>query len=598
MKKAIAILLLVIPLLGYAQQDTDKENPDIFADRAADCFANGDEKGGVALLKQGAGKGSSLCCNRLGDYYSEAEDYKAAAKYYRQAGDAEGDFELGGLYLNGNVGKLRGADIKKGLALVRRSERADYRDAIYLVARLFETGVLLEQNQDSAVYMLGRLVVKEDAQALYSMALHCEEGSGVARDSVAAMRYYERAGRAGLGDGFVALGDYYRYGAAGVQPDGAQAYLLYQQAVAADDDNGRGLAAVAECYLEGVGTRVDSLKAVVYLREAVEAGSPRAAALLADMYNYGLAGVQPNGDTALILYQLASSEDDPRGDYMMGLYLYENEAYENALGFVQSAMSHGSQEAEVLYARMLLWGNGVEADPATALPMLRRLASLDPTGAAYYAIGAAYGTGTGVAKDMQQAACYMDTAARMGDARAMLNLGQFYLGGQGVPCDTLTGLEWYWRAVEAGSITATLQIAGSYRQGVVVEKDPAQAVELYQLAADRGSLDALCHLGVAYEQGEGLAVNRRRAYHCYKQAAEAGSVWGMRLMGYCYAQGVYVTVNMEEAAMWFGKAAEAGDAQSCYILAQMYANGEGVKKNRKEARRWLQRASDAGMSSL
>lgn len=597
MKKIILVLLFVLPLASFAQKGGDTENPDIYADRASACFDNGDEKGAVALLKKGAKLGSAKCCNYLGDYYNEQEDYKAAAKYYTQAGDAEGRFSLGSLYLTGSLGKQTDADMMHGLGLVRSAEREDYRDAIYVMARLFDAGAgpYVEQNYDSAVYMLNRLIAKEDPYALFAMAGYCEEGHGVAKDSIEAMRYLERAGAAGLSDGYAYLGDYYRHGLTNLAPDSARAFLLYQQAAAVGEDNANGLFSVAECYLQGIGTRMDSLKAIPYLQDAVDAGSSAAAALLGDFYNYGHAGVKANGDTALMLYQLASQGDDPRGDYMMGAYLYERGAYENAMGFLQSAVNHGSVDAAVLYAQALLSGNGVERNPDQAVALLRAVSPLDPSGQAYFLLGFASRNGLGMPKDERLAFNYMDTAASMGNTSAMMGLGQFYANGAVVPRDTVKAVEWYERAAAAGSTRAMMQLAGSYRQGITAPLNPQRAVEYYRMAADRGNLDALCRLGLCYELGEGVEKDLRRAYSYYVDAAERGSAWGMRLLADCYASGLYVEYDMQKAAEWFLRAAEAGDVQSCYVMGQLYIQGDGVKKNKKEARRWLQLAADNGM---
>lgn len=595
MKKIIPFLLLVLPLMVRAQQVDKTENPDIYAERAAACFDNDDEKGAVALLKQGIKRGSVLCCNRLGDYYYEMEDYKTAAKYYKQAGDAEGRFSLGALYLAGGIGKQSDADLQRGLGLVRSAEREDYRDAIYVMARLFDAGTIVEQNYDSAVYMLNRLTAKEDPQALFAMASYCEEGYGVPKDSLEAMRYLERAGQAGLSDGYAYLGDYYRYGLGGTAIDLPHAFLLYQQAAAAGEDNAYGLWSVADCYLNGIGTRVDSLKAVPYLQDAVEAGSAHAAAVLGDFYKYGRAGFKQNGDSAMIYYQLASQGDDPRGDYMMGAYLYELGAYDNAMGFILSAVNHGSFEALVLYAQALMTGSGVEQDAEKATTLLHNLASADASGQSYFLLGYAYGNGLGVAVDKQLSYSYMDSAAALGNPRGMMSVGQRYVVGDGVPVDTLKAVEWYERAAAAGSVRAMMLLAGSYRQGRTAPLNPQRAFELYRMAADQGNLDALCRVGLCHELAEGTDKDLRRAYACYSEAAERGSAWGMRLLADCYAQGLYVEYDMQQAASWFLRAAEAGDVRSAYVMGQLYLNGEGVKKDKKEARRWLQVAADAGM---
>lgn len=597
MKKILLMALLALPLVGVAQQGGKVVNPDDYAAKAMERFEVDDAKGAVALLKKGAKLGSKLCCNRMGDYYCDLEEYSKAAKWYTQANDPEGWYEHGWLWLQGRLGKQSDAEMQRGYQLVRRSEQADYRDAILVTARLFEFGIVVEQNYDSAVYMLSRLVEREDAYALFHLARYFETGLGVEVDSVKAMDFYRRAGAAGLGEGYTRMGDYYRFGAAGVKADSLQAFQTYMLAAGADDEPASGMARVAECYLKGIGTRIDSSKAIYYLRDAVESGSPWAASELADMYNYGRGGIEANGDTAMMLYQLASRGDDPRGDYMMGAYLYEQGAYDNAMGFIGAAAQNGSVDAAVLLAQAMLVGNGIDADPVMAVSMLRELTQADPTGQALFMLGIATFYGMGTEADSSQGIDLIRQAAENGNARAMISLGRMYAIGEGMARDTVEAVRWYERAASAGAVQAMMQLAGSYLSGVVAPKDAKRAAELYQLAVDHGNLDALCYLGLCYERGDGVAQNLRRAYNLYLQAAERGSTWGMRLVGLCYAQGTYVEQDMKQAAEWLLKSAEAGDINAAYIMGQLYANGEGVKKNKKEAKRWLSIASEAGVEA-
>lgn len=589
MKKELImiVLLAILPSVAIAQQEVS------YLDSADLCRQREDWKGMEGWLKKGAKAGQKECMNELGDYYCEQEDYKKGAKYYAMSADPRGDYELGYLYLSGLLSKHGDSDTEHGLPLIRRSERANYRDAIYMTARMFDAGIALSQNYDSAVYMLRRLPT--DGQALFMLARYYEAGTGVDQDSLQAMEFFRRAGEADFGDGYSFLGDYYRNGFAGIKPDSLQAFQTYMLAAGATTAYANGMTDIAECYLEGIGTRIDSAKAIYYLRDAVEAGSYKAASMLADMYNYGRGGIQPNGDTALMLYQMASQGDDPRGDYMMGAYLYHRGAYDNAMGYLQSAMMNGSVDAALLVAQALLTGNGAEQNPIAAVSLLEQLVDDDPTGQAHFLLGLAHYTGSGVPVNYEQSLLQLDTAASLGNARAMLTLGQLYNGSNGIERDTVLVRYWYERAAAAGSVDAMVQLAGSYLSGTAVPRDQARAIELYQQAADLGSLDALCYLGLCHEQGDGVPANPRRAYNLYLQAAEQGSPYGMRLVGLCYSQGIYVEQDLKQAADWFTRSAEAGDIRSAYILGQLYAAGEGVKKDKKAARRWLSIAAENGL---
>lgn len=567
---------------------------DAYLNKAYVYIDNGDMKNGVSLLKQGAKKGSSRCYVALGSYYAGEANYKEAAKQYSLANSPEGDFELAKLCLGGDLGEVDEALATRGLGLLRRSEGAGYRDAIFLMARLFMAGAGVEQNIDSALVRLEQLAAGGDGQALFTIGQIYEGGQGVAADTAKAMDCFLRAGDAGYTDGYAYLADFYRHGL-GVEADSAMAFRYYQMAAdGGDGNNPNGLYGVAYCYLRGVGTVRDTARAVHYLQRALEAGSGDAAADIADMYNSGLGGYPKDADSALYYYHLASQADVSRGDYMMGAYLYEQEAYDNAMGFITSAARNGSVDATVLYAQALMGGNGVEANPEQAVGILEEVVDRDPSGQARFILGLATYNGIGTVADRDRGLALIRQAAEMGNMRAMINLGSLYASGEGVERDTVKAVEWYERAVAAGSTKAMLHLANCHQAGEIAPKDPKRAAELFQMAADLGSLEALCRLGLCYEEGEGVVLNSRKAYNLYSQAAERGSAWGMRLVAYCYAQGIYVEENIEQAAQWFLRSAEAGDVQSCYITGMLYAEGEGVKKNKKEAKRWLTVAAEAG----
>ncbi|MCR5445605.1 MAG: sel1 repeat family protein [Bacteroidales bacterium] len=585
----VILILTVVPMVAMGQREVS------YIDSANLCRQREDWKGVEQWLKRGAKVGQTVCMNELGDFYSARKEYKKAAKWYAQAADPRANYNLAILYLNGSLDKHGETDSVHGVPLMRLSERAGYRDAIYMTARMFDAGAALPQSYDSAITMLHRL--PSDGPALFMLARYHEEGYGVKVDSIKAMELFRSSGKAGYSDGYSYLGDYYMRGLAGIKPDSLQAFQTYMLAAGIPEDNANGLNDVAQCYLQGVGTRVDTAKAIYYLRDAVDAGSPVAAAELADMYNYGLGGLQANGDTALMLYHLASQSDEPRGDYMIGAYLYNQGLYESAMEYIQSAMMHGSFDAQVLFAQALLNGDGVEQNPTVAVEMLNELAPVDSKGQALLWLGIAYYTGTGVVTDVEKALQLIDSAASKGNMRAMLVMGQLYNGSEGIVRDTVKVVEWYNRAIAAGNVDAMIQLADGYQKGSLVPRDEKRAAELYQRAAELGSPEAMCRLGLCYEKGDGVILNSRHAYSLYQEAADRGSSFGMRLVAYCYAQGIYVDEDMKQAVEWFTRAAEAGDAHSAFILGQLYAIGEGgVKKSKKTARRWLTIAAEGGIA--
>lgn len=565
---------------------------DAYIYKAELSMMNGGEKIYLKLLEEGGKKGSTHCYGVLGQYYDNNEDYKKAIKYYELAGDPQSDFQLARIYLGGAIDTSE-ATMAKGQALLRRSAYAGNRDGMYWLGYYYQQ----EQNFDSALYYFSSLAEQGDGMALMQMAIAYEHGRGVEPDTALAMDYYHRAGWAGISDGYAFLGDFYRHGNSALAPDSAKAFEYYLLAAGISDDNAAGLYYVGDSYLCGIAVPKDTAAALPYFQQAAAKGSYRSMGVIGDYFNYGWPGMSMDGDSALYYYFEASKGDDPRGDYMIGTWLFDQKAYDKGLEYIVSAASNGNPDAYVTYAFAMLVGAGMEADPAQGYALLEQLASNNEDGRAYNLLGLARLAGVGCEVDTAMAVRYLDSAADFGNAEAMMTLGGFYAMGSGVERDTVKTLEYYNRAVATGSTKAMLRLAGSHQSGEMVPLDKKRAAELYQMAADRGNLEAMCRLGLCYEEGEGVILNSRKAYNLYTQAAENGSAFGMYLLGMCYIEGVYVKEDTEQAAQWFLKGAEAGSVRCCYIIGQMYATGDGVKKNKKEAKKWLTLAAENGIEA-
>lgn len=568
---------------------------DAYLGKAAIAEGRQGRKASIKLLEEGGKKGSTRCYFALGRNYEDEEDYKKAAHYYEQSGEAQADFRMASMLINNQFGSGNDADKARAVTLLRRAAQAGDNDGMYWLGFTFQQGELVERNLDSALYWFNILAENGDGKALMQMAIAYEHGRGVEADTALAMDYYRRAGEAGYGDGYAYLGDFYRSGTTTVKPDSARAFEYYQMAAAVDEDNAAGLYYVGDSYLRGIGVKKDTVAALPYFQAAAAKGSYTSMSVIGNYYNYGWGGVQRNGDTALSYYYEASKGNDPTGEYMIGQWLYDRGDSEKALEFLVSAANHGNVDAHVTYAHALLNGNGIQADPTTAAKILNNVASVDSVGRAYLMLAGMYLIGVGVPLDTAAAIHCMDTSILLGNSLAMRYMGDICANGIGMPRDTVAAVQWYERSAAAGNISSMLKLATCYKNGELAPKNPKRAAELLQQATDRGNLEAQCRLGICYEEGEGVILNSRKAYNLYLDAAERGSAYGMYLTGMCYIDGIYVQEDKEQAARWFLKGAEAGNITCCYIVGQMYADGDGLKKNKKEAKRWLIIAAENGL---
>jgi TPR repeat protein len=102
------------------------------------------------------------------------------------------------------------------------------------------------------------------------------------------------------------------------------------------------------------------------------------------------------------------------------------------------------------------------------------------------ALGKAYHSGDGVAKDDAEAVRWWEKAAEKGDLAAQVNLGIAYNFGTGVPKNYAATARWWQKAAEQGNGGAQADLALLYHLGLGVPKDDAEAVRWWKKAGALG----------------------------------------------------------------------------------------------------------------
>lgn len=214
------------------------------------------------------------------------------------------------------------------------------------------------------------------------------------------------------------------------------------------------------------------------------------------------------------------------------------------------------------------------------------------------------------------------TAAKQGDADAMLQAGLDYETGTGTPQDGAQAEEYYRQAASAGNTEATYRLGKLYENGTLVAPDLEEAFVYYQVAAAQNFAPAQEALARFYKEGkggapahEGEAVlwwiraakqDDKDALQKIKEAQMNDLLLYERVLalddllqkpleeldaaacfdiGNAYRQGNPVARNDEEAFKWFKNAWEKGEgfSQAAVEMAEMYRLGEGVEKDEQKA---------------
>ena len=124
----------------------------------------------------------------------------------------------------------------------------------------------------------------------------------------------------------------------------------------------------------------------------------------------------------------------------------------------------------------------------------------------------------------EEAASLFTRAAEMGDAGAMVELGEMYSSGEGVTEDETKAFNWFHRAAEAGSVPGMVSLGGMYLLGVNGgDANEEEAARWFQKAADHDSPAAMFDLAGLYESGRGVAKNLDKAKDLYQKSAKLGN---------------------------------------------------------------------------
>ncbi|MBR0680273.1 sel1 repeat family protein [Roseomonas eburnea] len=138
----------------------------------------------------------------------------------------------------------------------------------------------------------------------------------------------------------------------------------------------------------------------------------------------------------------------------------------------------------------------------------------------------------------EEAAPWVEAAAKYGMPRAMVFWGHFLLDGLGG-----------------------------------VTQDRAAACEWFRIAATAGEVEGMNMLGRCLENGWGTAVDEAEATRWFRRAAERGFDWGQYNVGNMYLQGRGVPEDRAEALRWYRAAAAQGHAKSINMVARFLEEG-------------------------
>ncbi|MBR0671894.1 tetratricopeptide repeat protein [Neoroseomonas soli] len=220
--------------------------------------------------------------------------------------------------------------------------------------------------------------------------------------------------------------------------------------------------------------------------------------------------------------------------------------------------------------------------PRPSAPPRRRVSFDEFRGAGPDALAAIF------AAPPEEAAPWVEAAAKYGIARAMVFWGQILLDGLGgVPQDRKAAAEWFRAAAEAGEAEGMNMLGRCYELGWGVPADAGRAAEWFRKAAEAALDWGQYNLGNLYFRGAGVELDRAEALRWYRLAAAQGHAKSLNMVARFLEEGWEGPANPRAASRLYALSAEGGDFRGQFNLAALLAADGRIE----DATHWFRQAA-------
>jgi len=191
-------------------------------------------------------------------------------------------------------------------------------------------------------------------------------------------------------------------------------------------------------------------------------------------------------------------------------------------------------------------------------------------------------------------------AALSGDPAAAYEVAIRFAEGRGVAPNNEEAAHWLDRAAKLGFAPGQFRLGGLYEKGIGVKKNLATARDLYRAAADKGHAKAMHNLAVLYAEGVDGAADYRTASQWFRKAADHGIADSQYNLGILYARGIGVEQNFAESYKWFMLAADHGDKDAAKKRDEVAAHldQQSLAAARQAAQSWTAEPQPAEATEL
>jgi len=240
----------------------------------------------------------------------------------------------------------READPKLLAAIRAKAEKGDAQSQ-YELGGVFSLGSMgVAKDEGEAVKWYRKAAKQNYAPAQNELGLYYAKGLGVVKDEVEAVNWFRKAAKQNYALSQVNLGGCYAIGR-GVAQDYMEAVKWYRKA--ADQNLAEAQTRLGACYAKGLGVAKDEVEAVNWLRKAAEAGEVNALSALAWMLATSENSAIRDGAHAVAFGEkavAATSRKDPAALDNLAAAFAEAGQFEKAVSTEQEAIALLRTETE------------------------------------------------------------------------------------------------------------------------------------------------------------------------------------------------------------------------------------------------------------
>lgn len=391
----------------------------------------------------------------------------------------------------------------------------------------------LKVNYDEAYKWWSKSALSGNALGIGNLGLCYQLGRGVEKDSVDALRLYDKSIQVG------------------------NTRLLEERVKLADAGSVFDCVFVARCYQKGVGTDKNANKAIEYFEKAAK----------------------------------AKSTDAQRE---LGLCYMNKGDFENAARWFKTAATDKDLTSTYYYGHLLINGKGVSKDAQQGVIYMLGAANSD-FAQAQYEMGELYAQGLGVHKDEAQSAAWFKKAACNNSAKGMWALANCYMNATGIAHDYNQAIVWFGKAAAKGYRNALIKMFNdaafqkshfyTYLKGLKsyrVDKNLDSAMEQFKALDKLKIAEAKTMVGVCFANKDYAKHNPKKAVKEFTKAAKEDAAANLYLAT-MYELGQGVEKDFAKALELYLKAAEMENATAQCYVGDLYFEGRGVEQDYKKA---------------